>query len=76
LRGVDLQGELLALDKPFVLAGTGPSTASLNEFNPLFERNRLSVRASALAGGNGTYGNELVVSGLWDRLAVSLGQFH
>jgi tetratricopeptide (TPR) repeat protein len=66
----------LALDNSFILAGTGPTTASLNEFNPLFERNRISVRATGLVGGNDTYGDELVASGLWDRLAVSLGQFH
>ena len=66
----------LALDNSFILAGTGPTTASLNEFNPLFERDRISLRATGLVGGNDTYGDELVVSGLWDRLAVSVGQFH
>ena len=40
----------LALDNSFILAGTGPTTASLNEFNPLFERNRISVRATGLVG--------------------------
>jgi tetratricopeptide (TPR) repeat protein len=66
----------LALGKSFILAGTGPASPDLNEFNPLFERNRFSVWASGLVGGNSTYGDEVVLTGLWNRLAVSVGQFH
>jgi tetratricopeptide (TPR) repeat protein len=67
---------ILAVSNSFILAGTGPSTASLNEFNPLFERNRFSARLSGVAGGNSTYGDELVASGLYNRGSVSVGQFH
>ncbi len=66
----------LALADSFILSGTGPATASFNEFNPLFERNRFSFRASGVAGGNETFGDELVQSGLWGNFAYSLGQFH
>jgi tetratricopeptide (TPR) repeat protein len=66
----------LAVRDPFILAGTGPTAAALNEFNSLFERNRVSLRLSGVGGGDGTYGDEVVVSGLWDRFALSLGQFH
>ena len=66
----------LALARSFVLAGTGPTTAGFNEFDPLFERNRFSLRASGVAGNNATWGDEIVASVLWDRLAVSVGQFH
>jgi len=66
----------LALSKSFILTGAGPAEPSLNEFNPLFERNRLSVLASGVAGTKSTYGDELVVSGLWDHFAFSVGQFH
>jgi tetratricopeptide (TPR) repeat protein len=66
----------LALSKPFFLVGTGPANPSLNEFNPLFERNRFSVWVSGLAGSNATYGDEVVLTGLWDRFAISVGQFH
>jgi tetratricopeptide (TPR) repeat protein len=66
----------LAVSNLFILAGTGPSTASLNEFNPLLERDGLSARLSATAGSNDTYSDELVVSGLYDRASISLGQFH
>ena len=60
----------------FLLGGLGPAEPSLNEFNPLFQRNRFSLLASGLAGSNETYGDEMVQSGLWDNLSYSLGQFH
>ncbi len=66
----------LALANSFILIGAGPATASFNEFNPLFDRNRLSFRASGVAGGNETFGDELVQSGLLGNVAYSLGQFH
>ena len=65
-----------AVSNSFILAGTGPSTDSFNEFNGLFERNRVSVQLSGVVGNNGTYGDELVVSGLYDNLSMSVGQFH
>jgi tetratricopeptide (TPR) repeat protein len=67
---------LLAVSNSFILAGTGPSAASLNEFNPLFERNRFSVQLSGVVGENSTYGDELVASGLYNNISVSVGQFH
>jgi tetratricopeptide (TPR) repeat protein len=66
----------LGLSKPFFLAGTGPADPSFNEFNQLFERNRFSLWASGVVGGNSTFGDEIVVSALWDRISVSLGQLH
>ena len=27
-------------------------------------------------GGNSTYGDQIVVTGLWDRFSVSVGQLH
>jgi tetratricopeptide (TPR) repeat protein len=47
-----------------------------NEFSPLFESNGLHLFATALAGNEETLGDEVVVSGLVDRLSLSLGQFH
>ena len=32
--------------------------------------------ANGLVGGNDTYGDQVVVTGIWDRLSVSIGQFH
>lgn len=64
------------LSRSFILAGAGPADPSFNEFNALFERNRVSLLASGVVGSNDTWGEQLVVSGLWDRFSISVGQFH
>jgi tetratricopeptide (TPR) repeat protein len=66
----------LGLSRSFILTGAGPATPAFNEFNALFERDRLALLASGLAGSSATYGDEVVVSGLWDRVSFSLGQLH
>ena len=66
----------LAESNLFILEGAGPSDPSFNEFNPLFERNRLALQASGVAGGNSILGDELVQSGVWGRMSYSIGQFH
>jgi len=58
------------------LSGAGPAEPSLGEFNPLFVRDRLSLLASGIVGGNATLGDELVLSGIWGKASFSLGQFH
>lgn len=59
-----------------VITTGGPARPGFNEFNPLFERNQAQLNATGLVGNNGTWGNEAVVSGLYDRYSVSVGQFH
>lgn len=59
-----------------ILSGAGPTAAGFNEFNPLFERNRFALRAAGVVGSNRTRGDELVHSGLQDKVSYSLGQFH
>jgi hypothetical protein len=59
-----------------IFEGSGPAETSFNEFNPLFARDRLVLNASGVVGGNETWGNELVHSGLLGRFSYSLGQFH
>ncbi len=66
----------LAQTNPYILEGAGPAEASFNEFNPLFLRNRLALQASGVAGSNDTYGDEVVQSGVCDRVSYSVGQFH
>ena len=66
----------LAERELFILEGAGPAEPSLNEFNPLFNRNRLALLASGIVGENDTIGDEVVHSGVWGRLSYSLGQFH
>ncbi len=65
-----------AASRLFILSGTGPTQPGFNEFNALFERNRLSAYGSGVVGGNSTYGDALALAGLWNQLAFSLGQFH
>jgi tetratricopeptide (TPR) repeat protein len=60
----------------FILEGSGPAEPSLNEFNPLFHRNRNSLLASGVIGENGIRGDELVFSGLWQKVSYGIGQFH
>ena len=60
----------------FILDSAGPSDLAFNEFNPLFNRDRLAFQASGVVGGNSTIGNDLVLSGVSGRWSYSLGQFH
>jgi tetratricopeptide (TPR) repeat protein len=66
----------LAASKLFILAGAEPTNPAFNEFNALFERNRISLYASGVAGTKGTFGDSLTLSALWDKLSMSVGQFH
>jgi len=59
-----------------IITGTGPSAAGFNEFAPLMERNKSQVVASGIAGNQGMLGNEVVLSKLYERTSISLGQFH
>jgi len=66
----------LAESNQFLLSGGGPAGLSFNEFNPLFNRNRVAVQGSGLAGGNDTYGGEGVASGIYNKLSLSAGYTH
>jgi len=59
-----------------LLEGAGPSDSAFNEFNPLFLRNRIGLRANSVYGGKESWGNDLVLSGLHGHFSYSLGQFH
>lgn len=59
-----------------IITNTGPSIGGLNEFAPLMERNKSQVVASGMVGSQGILGNETVLSKLYDRTSISLGQFH
>lgn len=47
-----------------------------NEYNPLFNRNRLALQASGMWGDKGTYGDEVTLNGVYDNLSASLGQMY
>lgn len=59
-----------------IAGSAGPADAGFNEFSPLFERDRVRFLTSAFGGNHDTWGEETVLSALYDRYAVSLGQFH
>ena len=59
-----------------ILQGTGPSSLAYNEFNTLFNRNRVALQASGVAGNKDTYGDEITASALYDRYSLSLSQFY
>ncbi len=63
-------------DRSFILRHSGPTTAGLNEFNPLFVENGLRLEASALFGGNNTTGDQVLLTGIHDRVSATLGQFY
>ncbi|GMT46972.1 MAG: hypothetical protein IEMM0007_0538 [bacterium] len=66
----------LAESNLFIFNGAGPGDLSFNEFNPLFNRNRLALQSSGVYGGNATVGDEFAASGVYDRFSLSTGQFH
>lgn len=59
-----------------LLDGSGPSDLSYNEYNSLFTRNGLALQLDASLAEHGTWGDDVVVAGLFDRLAFSVGQYH
>jgi Tfp pilus assembly protein PilF len=66
----------LAESNLFLLSTQGPANLSFNEFNPIFNRDRLAVQVSGLVGENETYGGEGVVSGIYKKLSFSAGYSH
>jgi tetratricopeptide (TPR) repeat protein len=60
----------------FFVEGVGPAQSGGYEFAPLFTRNGIAARLDAVAGSASTVGDQLVLSGLQDSIAFSLGQFH
>jgi tetratricopeptide (TPR) repeat protein len=66
----------LAESNLFLISAGGPGALSFNEFNPLFNRNRLALLASGLFGEQSTFGGEGVVSGIYQKSSFSLGYTH
>ena len=59
-----------------IMEGIGPSALSFNEFNPMFQRNRMALQVDGIVGGDDTLGGDLVFSGISDKISFSAGQFH
>ncbi|MEO6624038.1 MAG: FecR domain-containing protein [Burkholderiaceae bacterium] len=56
-----------------LISSGGPGVASFNEFNPLFNRDGISLVANAMGGQLGTAAGDLVVAGISGRAGYSIG---
>ena len=59
-----------------ILNSTGPGSLSVNEYDPLFNANGAHIVLNGAYGSNNTKTNNAIISGVYDRLSMSLGQFH
>ncbi len=59
-----------------IIAGAGPADITLNEFTPMFQSDGLRLDVSGFGGNNETFGDEVVLSGIFDRFSFSAGQYH
>jgi tetratricopeptide (TPR) repeat protein len=59
-----------------IFAGGGPARPGLNEFTPLFERNRPQLNVSGEVGNHYTFAGEAVASAVYDQFSISAGQYH
>jgi tetratricopeptide (TPR) repeat protein len=63
----------LAESNLFLISSGGAAALSFNEFNPLFNRDRVALQASGLVGENETWGGEGIVSGIYKKFSFSAG---
>lgn len=66
----------LAESNLFLISARGPGALSFNEFNPLFNRNGISLLTSSLVGNNDTCAGEGVISGIYNKTSFSVAGFH
>jgi len=66
----------LAESNLFLISAGGPGALSFNEFNPLFNRDRLALQLGGLFGEDDTRAGEGVLSGIYKKLSFSLGYSH
>jgi tetratricopeptide (TPR) repeat protein/opacity protein-like surface antigen len=66
----------LAESNLFLISAGGPGALSFNEFNPIFNRNRITGQLSGLVGENDTYAGEVVLAGIHGKVSFSIGYSH
>jgi len=66
----------LAESNLFLISSGGASDLSFNEFNPIFNRDRIALQASGLVGDDDTYAGEVVASGIYKKASFSVGYTH
>ena len=72
---VPIQPRLAESNLALISSG-GPGGLSFNEFNPIFNRDGVTLLATGLGGENGTWAGEGVVAGIYKQLSFSLGYTH
>jgi len=63
----------LAESNLFLISSQGPGAASFDEFNPLFNRNQVTLLTSGLVAENDTWAGEGVVSAIYNKASFSAG---
>lgn len=58
------------------VSGLGPVEPSFKDFTSAFQRNKPQLTTSGVVGSNDTYGDEAVLSGIYNQFSYSLGQYH
>ncbi|MBK8176058.1 MAG: tetratricopeptide repeat protein [Rhodospirillales bacterium] len=78
LQDVNINPVQPSLSETDVNASTrvGPTTPGFNEFTPLFAHNGAQLNTATTVGNRYTFNNEAVVSGLYDWISLSAGQFY
>jgi tetratricopeptide (TPR) repeat protein len=66
----------LAESNLFLISAGGPGGLSFNEFNPIFNRNGVTLQATGLVGSNATYAGEAVIAGIYQNVSFSVGHSH
>ena len=66
----------LAQNNLNTLGVQGPSTLSVNEYNPLFLKDGVSFVGNGTFGSNNLWSEDAIVSGVYKNISASFGQFH
>ena len=66
----------LTTDNISVLNSTGPSSLSSGEYDPLFSTNGAKILVNGAYGSNNTLTNNAIISAVYNKLSLSMGQFH
>ncbi|MDD5580724.1 MAG: tetratricopeptide repeat protein [Methylobacter sp.] len=59
-----------------ILNTTGPANLSTNEYDPLYTSNGAHIVLNGAYGSRNTKTDNAIISGIYDNLSMSLGQFH
>ncbi len=73
LPAVDLA---LDTDNLFILRDTGPFRLGAGEFDQLFDRDQIRLQVDGIGGTHQTVGDQVIVSGLNDKVGYAVSQLH